>query len=70
MNLSEEQLSRAAEKVAKKKDRIELLETLLATYESMGAQTTDSSGTSAAHGYPMTTIENFQLRYGKFAPLA
>ena len=38
MNLSEEQFSRHAEKVAKKKDRIEILEALLATYEGMGAE--------------------------------
>ena len=38
MNISEEQLTRHAEKVAKKKDRIEILEALLATYEVMGTE--------------------------------
>ena len=38
MNLSEEQFSRHTEKVAKKKDRIEILEALLATHEIMGTQ--------------------------------
>jgi hypothetical protein len=38
MNFSEEQLTRHAENVTKKKERIETLEALLATHEGMGAQ--------------------------------
>ena len=38
MNFSEEQLTRHAENVAKKKERIETLEALLATHEAMGAE--------------------------------
>jgi len=38
MNLSEEQLTRHAEKVVNKKQRIEILEALLATYKATGAE--------------------------------
>ena len=38
MNFSEEQLTRHAENVAKKKERIEALEAVLATHEAMGAE--------------------------------
>ena len=38
MNFSEEQLTRQAENVEKKKERIETLEALLATHEAMGAE--------------------------------
>jgi hypothetical protein len=38
MNFSEEQLTRHAENLAKKKERIETLEALLATHEAMGAE--------------------------------
>jgi hypothetical protein len=38
MNFSEAQLSRHAENVVKKKERIETLEALLATHEAMGAE--------------------------------
>jgi hypothetical protein len=38
MNLSEEQFTRHAEKVAKKKDRIEILEAILATHDVMGSE--------------------------------
>jgi hypothetical protein len=38
MNFSEAQLTRHAENAVKKKERIETLEALLATHESMGAQ--------------------------------
>ena len=38
MNFSEEQLTRHAENVVRKKDRIETLEALLATHEAMGAE--------------------------------
>ena len=38
MNSSEEQLTRHAERMVKKKERIETLEALLATHEAMGAE--------------------------------
>jgi TRAP-type C4-dicarboxylate transport system substrate-binding protein len=38
MNFSKEQLTRHAENIAKKKERIETLEALLATHEAMGAE--------------------------------
>jgi hypothetical protein len=38
MNFTEEQLTRQAENVEKKKERIETLEALLATHEAMGAE--------------------------------
>jgi hypothetical protein len=38
MSFSEEQFTRHAEKVTKKKDRIEILEALLAKYEEMGTE--------------------------------
>jgi hypothetical protein len=38
MNFSKEQLTRHAENIAKKKERIETLEALLATNEAMGAE--------------------------------
>ena len=38
MNISEEQFSRHAENVARKKERIETLEALLGTHEAMGAE--------------------------------
>jgi hypothetical protein len=38
MNFSEEQLARHAENLAKRKERIETLEALLATHEAMGAE--------------------------------
>jgi hypothetical protein len=38
MNLSEGQFTRHAEKVIRKKERIETLEALLATHEAMGAE--------------------------------
>ena len=38
MNFSEEQATRHAENLSKKKERIETLEALLATHEAMGAE--------------------------------
>ena len=38
MNLSEEQLTRHAQNVVRKQDRIDTLQALLATHEAMGAE--------------------------------
>ena len=38
MNFSEEQLTRRAQNMVRKKERIETLEALLATYEAMGVE--------------------------------
>jgi hypothetical protein len=38
MNISEEQFTRHAQKMVRKKDRIQTLEALLETHEAMGAE--------------------------------